>query len=85
MQITSGSTVIKKPSNRFNNRDFKQLNSLAEIKGYKVSERTKSIIINDNKLKLRKINGKIYAGTKDLSSMMRSKRQMFEWDPKKNN
>jgi len=73
IKITSGSNIIKRTSNRFSNRDFNLLNSLAFIKGYKVSTTNKSIIINGTSHNLKKVNGFIYAGHNNLTAMMNDK------------
>ena len=70
IQITAGGKLIRKASNRFTIRDYNLLNALAYLKGYKVSTTTKSIIMDDEVLPLRKVNGYIYAANKNISAMI---------------
>ena len=73
IKIVSKGKIIKRTSNRFSLRDYNLLDALAYIKGYKVSVTTKSIIMNEEKLQLHKVNGYIYAGNKNLSAMINNK------------
>ena len=73
IKITSGKRIISRRSNRFSINDYELLKALSYIKGYKFSQTSKSIIINSKSLSLKKINGYIYAGTINITSMFNNK------------
>ena len=62
--------IISKPSNRLNNLDYLKIRALAFIKGYSFSKISKKLIINDEILNVRKLNGQLYAGLINISRQM---------------